>query len=210
MNRVLVSALLGVLLGGAGVWWAGESSTVGPRDPSREASAATEARATAPLSELFVLREQVARQSERNAALAEEIAGLRRDQPEPGGEEVPPLSSEFLAAQDPEDEPSPGSPWFDAGALEAEGFGPGEIDRIRRRWAEYEMDRLEIEHLRARKAPGWKHLGQRSFQIEVGVRRDLGDTGYDAMRFAVGQDNRVILGELLENSPAAEAGAPAR
>ena len=206
MNRVLLAALIGALVGGALVWWVGGSSTAGPEGPSRGASAATEDRVAAPPRELLALRAQVARESARNAALAEEIAVLRRAQPAAGGEEVPPLSSEFLAAEDPEDEPSPGTPWFDAAALEAEGFAPDEIDRIRRRWAEYEMDRLEIEHLRARKAPGWKQLGQRSFRIEVDVRRDLGDTGYDAMRFAVGQDNRVILGELLENSPAAEAG----
>jgi hypothetical protein len=97
-------------------------------------------------------------------------------------------------------------PWFDAEALEGAGWTPGEIRRIRLRWEEYEMAKLEVENDRARKVPGWKHLGKRSFQIEVELRRDLGDEDYEAMRYATSQPNRVILSELLGTSPAASAG----
>jgi membrane-associated protease RseP (regulator of RpoE activity) len=97
-------------------------------------------------------------------------------------------------------------PWFDAEALEGAGWTPGEIRGIRLRWEEYEMAKLEVENDRARKVPGWKHLGKRSFQIEVELRRDLGDEDYEAMRYATSQPNRVILSELLETSPAAVAG----
>ncbi|MCS5637370.1 MAG: PDZ domain-containing protein, partial [Myxococcota bacterium] len=105
-----------------------------------------------------------------------------------------------------EAEATKASVWFDAAALGRVGWSEDEVERVRQRWEEYQLAKLEVENQRARKVPGWKELGKRLFQIEVQARNDLGDEGYEAMRFAAGQTNRVVLTELLEISPASDAG----
>jgi len=99
-------------------------------------------------------------------------------------------------------------PWFEEGELASLGLSPREIERIRLRWEEYTMETLYLQDARAR---GDSELTKREHRREMlrlrqELREDLGDDGYDAMLFATGQKNRVILRDVLETSPAFESG----
>ena len=218
MTRSLLLVLLGTLLGGGLVGWrlypatgpllsdppaplgvAASRSEIPARVPPTLASSPGE-RVTADLRvQIQELRAALQQERDRGRDLADTLPealpdlGMAAVAVTPGPETSPPAEDEA-------------PPWFDGGALEGTGWTPGEIRRIRLRWEEYEMAKLEVENDRARKVPGWKHLGKRSFQIEAELRRDLGDEDYEAMRYATSQPNRVILSELLETSPAAAAG----
>lgn len=163
-------------------------------------------------SELGRLREEIqqerARSAELSAQLSAQVSAPDFDpEPEPTASAEREIAWEQPAAGEEDGAASPSvRPWFDAGALEAAGWGPAEIDRIRERWEQYELAKLDVENQRARKVPGWKKLGGLSFQIEAEARQDLGDEAYEAMRFATNQPNRVVVEEVLEISPAAEAG----
>ncbi len=218
MTRSLLLVLLGALLGGGLVGWglspatgpppsgspaplgAGASSAEIPaRIPPPQASSPGE-RVSADLrGQIRELRAALQQERDRGRAWADPLPDPL---PDPGAAPVA-VASGPEASPPAEDEVPP---WFDAEALEGAGWTPGEIRGIRLRWEEYEMAKLEVENDRARKVPGWKHLGKRSFQIEVELRRDLGDEDYEAMRYATSQPNRVILSELLGTSPAAAAG----
>jgi len=159
------------------------------------------------------LREQLQRETARADALLARVEALEFSLgPEAGApashEESPsPPRPEAQAAAEDEEANSPSvRPWFNVQALEVAGWEPGEIDRIRERWEQYELAKLEIENQRARKVPGWQKLGGQSFQVAAEARQDLGDEAYEAMLYATNQPNRVVVEEVLEISPAAEAG----
>ncbi len=218
MTRSLLLVLLGALLGGGLVGWglspatgpppsgspaplgaAASSAEIPARIPPPQASSPAE-RVSADLrGQIRELRAALQQERDRGRAWADPLPDPL---PDPGAAPVA-VTSGPEASPPAEDEVPP---WFDAEALEGAGWTPGEIRGIRLRWEEYEMAKLEVENDRARKVPGWKHLGKRSFQIEVELRRDLGDEDYEAMRYATSQPNRVILSELLGTSPAAAAG----
>jgi hypothetical protein len=93
---------------------------------------------------------------------------------------------------------------FDAGALEASGFVSEDIDWFRDRWERAEREKQYLAELEARgeAAP----LGGGYADIERELREDLRDDGYDAMLYATGQDNRVVLMQVRNNSIAYRAG----
>lgn len=204
MTRLFLSLLLGALLGGGLVWWGTGERPAEPDAPALP----VEDEVTAPgkLSEVGRLREELDQERARAAELSAQVAALESS---PDAEQQPAEESEAsleeTGGEDETDSPSV-RPWFNAEALVAAGWTGSEISRIRTRWERYELEKLELENQRARKAPGWKKLGGRSFQIEAEARDDLGDEGYEAMRFATNQPNRVVVEEILETSPAAEAG----
>lgn len=93
---------------------------------------------------------------------------------------------------------------FDAGALEAIGFVSDDIDWFRDRWERAEREKQQLAELEARgeAAP----LGGGYADIERELREDLRDDGYDAMLYATGQDNRVVLVQVRNDSIADRAG----
>lgn len=206
MTRLFLAALLGALLGGGLVWWGSGERAAEPAMAALPSSEGIPASETA--SELSRLREELHQERARAAELSAQVSALDFNpeaEPQAGAERE--TSWEQPAATEEGGEGSSAArPWFDARALEAAGWGPAEIDRIRERWEQYELAKLEIENQRARKVPGWKKLGGRFFQIATEARNDLGDEFYEAMLFASHQPNRVIVDEVLEISPAAEAG----
>ncbi len=204
MTRSFLLVLFGALLGASLV---GLQMGLGAREEARSPVRVSPSPAPPPelIAEIEGLRRELERARALNLAKRDELA------PDPVASDLaedPVDFAEFSLEADPTEgsDPEPGIPWFDASALEREGWAAGEIRRIRLRWEEYEMAKLEVENQRARKAPGWKELGKRSLKIEADVRRDLGEEGYEAMRFAANQPNRVVLTELLETSPAARVG----
>jgi hypothetical protein len=222
MTRNLLLVLLGALLGGGLVWWALSPATGPLLSDSAAPLGAAASRAEIPARvsptldsspgervtadlrvQIQELRAALQQERDRGRDLAEILPyTLPEALPDPGMAAV--AVTPGPETSPPAEDEAP--PWFDGEALEGAGWTPGEIRRIRLRWEEYEMAKLEVENDRARKVPGWKHLGKRSFQIEAELRRDLGDENYGAMRYATSQPNRVILSELLGTSPAAAAG----
>ena len=208
MTRLFLAALLGALLGGGLVWWGSSERRAEPALSALPGAEGAPESETA--SELSRLREELhqerARASELSAQLSAQVSALDFN-PEPQADVEGEIFWEQRAVAEEAGAGSPSlRPWFDAGALEAAGWGPAEIDRIRERWEQYELAKLDIENQRARKVPGWKKLGGLSFQLEVEARQVLGVEAYEAMRFATNQPNRVVVEEVLEISPAAEAG----
>ena len=93
---------------------------------------------------------------------------------------------------------------FDAGALQLGGFSPDDIEWIRGRWEQAEMEKRYLADLEARDEdppPGGEYS-----DIERELREDLGDNGYDAMLYATNRNNRVALERVRSNSIAYRAG----
>ncbi len=93
---------------------------------------------------------------------------------------------------------------FDAGALQAIGFSPDDIEWIRELWEQFEVEKSYLADLEARdEEPPW---GGALSDVERELREDLGDNGYDAMLYATHQSNRVALVGVRDGSIADRAG----
>ena len=93
---------------------------------------------------------------------------------------------------------------FDAGVLQLGGFSPDDIEWIRERWEQAEMEKRYLAELEARGED--PPVGGEYSDIERELREDLGDNGYDAMLYAIHQNNRVALERVRKNSIAYRAG----
>ena len=101
-------------------------------------------------------------------------------------------------------------PWFHGASLEKLGFTPGEVERIRETWEYTVMEGLELETDRLRNGEkGWWAAVRDRDWVEAQAREALGDSGYDAMLYAGGSRNRVILSAVIGASPGAVAGIEA-
>jgi hypothetical protein len=79
---------------------------------------------------------------------------------------------------------------------------PSEVERLLALFDEIEMERSEVTEQAQRE--GW--LNERRYrnemlELELATREEIGDDSYDAMLYATGQQNRVKIRVLLENSP---------
>ena len=157
------------------------------------------------------MNEQVLeRLAARVAALEARLAQLEAD----GSESLSEIeSSEETASTDSDAtgqgdvSRKPNRPWFHDASLEKLGFAPGEVQRIRETWEYTVMEGLELETDRLRNGEkGWWAAVRDRDWIEAQARESLGDSGYDAMLYAGGSRNRVILSEVIGASPGAAAG----
>jgi membrane-associated protease RseP (regulator of RpoE activity) len=102
---------------------------------------------------------------------------------------------------------SRGRPWFDAAALVAAGLPPSEVQRLRDRWEEYQMDKLYLWDRAMREGEqGWRLARESRAELEGEIRQELGDEDYDLLLYASGQHNRVTVQEILSQSPGLRAG----
>lgn len=84
------------------------------------------------------------------------------------------------------------------------------VDQVRARFEQVEMDRMYLRDRATRE--GW--MGTVRYSNEVAkleesrqeIRNNLGEAGYDTYLFATGQPNRVTIREMLQGSPAKQAG----
>ncbi len=100
-----------------------------------------------------------------------------------------------------------GEPWFDRDALETVGLASSEIDEIERLWEAFEMEKLYL--VDASKRDGTFRTGAYNralSEMRIALREDLGPEGYDGYLYATGRDNRVIVRDVLDDSPASYAG----
>ena len=97
--------------------------------------------------------------------------------------------------------------WFQAEELRGQGLDSAQIDRLHEAFTRSEMDLLELED-RARRE-GWYGTSRywtELRQMREQLRADLGDEDYDRLLYASGRQNRVVVDDLLERSPASDAG----
>ncbi len=98
-------------------------------------------------------------------------------------------------------------PAFDEEGLLAVQVDPVEVGRLRERWEQFELEKLELSHSFAREGRGFSARNWREQkQLKQALREELGDEFYDLLLFATGQPNRVVVREVLDHSPARDAG----
>ena len=166
--------------------------------------------------ELEQLRADLEFERMARRALAEEMAQLRRaleadravaardaagrPAAAPAAESEPPLANAQADAGE-----KPGTAAFDAPALVTAGLPELDAARLRVRWEAHQLEKLELSNLAFRE--GWprKRWRQENFDLEAGLRAELGDE-WDAYLYATGKDNRLRLNEVLADSAASAAG----
>jgi hypothetical protein len=100
--------------------------------------------------------------------------------------------------------------WLDEALLLEAGLRTADIDVLRERFEEIEMERLYLRDEATRE--GWLSTHRyrraaRELDTSFGALRDeFGDEAYDWLLYASGRANRVLVGGVLESSPAAQAG----
>jgi len=101
----------------------------------------------------------------------------------------------------------PAKPWFDSDALARAGYSDADAQSVRDRWEQFQLDKLYLAG--EAKREGYLNKPRHRLQLaelEAELREDLGDYDYDAFLYATGQPNRVVVGDVLQDSPAEEAG----
>jgi hypothetical protein len=110
----------------------------------------------------------------------------------------------------PRDSNQEDQPWFNRLSLERTGMSSSQIDEVVERWERHEMDKLYFDDESRRdgsfKTPGYN---QELVGMDQELRTDLGVEGYDAYLYATGQNNRAVVGQVIQNSPAGRAGVQA-
>lgn len=175
----------------------------GGGEPPPTAPSALETDLEAAGLEVATLRQALAEERAEREALEAEVERLRqeldelawRDEaPEPGEQ---PEGAEGRAER----------PWFDAEALARHSVAPAELERVREAFDASELALLQLEDQARRE--GWygePRYGERLRDMRLALRAELGDDRFDLLLFATGRDNRVVVTDLLEGSPAQLAG----
>ena len=97
-----------------------------------------------------------------------------------------------------------------AGRLAAAGFTEEEVATLRRRQGENQMRQVELDD-RARRE-GWVNTPRyyeeinRLFDDTDPIRSELGDDAFDRYLYATGRPNRIRVTQVIETSPAEQAG----
>ncbi|MDJ0850587.1 MAG: PDZ domain-containing protein [Myxococcota bacterium] len=204
-SRVVWATVAGLALV-ASVAWALKR---GGEPPSGEPSSLAEA--SAPSAEVARLRTELAELRTRNQELSGEVEWLRAQLALLGETPAPldePPEGETPGAETPSSDSEEGKKgWFDGDALVAGGVSPYDVERLREAFDASEMDLIELENEARRE--GWFRT-QRYWEalrdLRVGLREDIGDEAYDQLLFATGRNNRVVIDEVLRDSPGARAG----
>lgn len=202
--RVVWAAGLGLALGLAGGWLLSGAPSGDPPQPVRPAGNIETVAA-----EVAAVADMLQRERRAREALEAEVAALRASLAESEPSEVPGAETALDEGETPTAdvaaEPDPAG--FDAAALEALDLDAAEIRRLRERHEELELERLYLRDLARRE--GW--LNRPRYRRELAALRQealeqLGGRDYDAMLYATGRNNRVIVSRPLANSPAEVAG----
>jgi hypothetical protein len=155
--------------------------------------------------EIEMLRQEIVREAPAAAELPPAPAGAGKPEAE-GTMAAREGTLEAKAAA-----PAHGAParaeWFDEAALVGRGIDERHAAWLHERFEELQMDELYLRDEAARE--GW--LGRPRYHKRVqdlrgSSREELGDDDYDLLIYASGRNNRVLLSDVLQNSPAAAAG----
>ena len=150
--------------------------------------------------EIEMLRQEIVREASLRAEPPPAPAGARKPEAAEARENAPETAATAHAAPARKE-------WFDEAALVGRGVDEHRAAWLRERFEELQMDELYLRDDAARE--GW--LGKSRYHKQVqdlraASREELGDEGYDLLLYASGRDNRVLLSDVLQNSPAAAAG----
>lgn len=159
--------------------------------------------------ELGILRELIAsleqRLASREAGLDGETEGRREAEARFGQQPGAPAGE--LGGSEEEGAPPSERPIFDEQALIELGVDPVEAERLRQRYEEAELERLYLRDQAVRE--GWagtrRHFNE-GVRVELELRQELGEERYDQMLYALGRNNRVVVRDVLSDSPAEQAG----
>ncbi|MBW2382446.1 MAG: PDZ domain-containing protein [Deltaproteobacteria bacterium] len=220
MMRTAMVGLAGTLVGALLVWWLiDDPNAETPRPSARSESSSARVLSVAErATDVEQLRAELEIEREMRRRLADEIQSLKRPLLHAASDSVDADAQELRdPGTDPRERPradalsAADGAWFSTSDLRSLGLDEREIERIQEVWDRYEMARIELMHRVAREGKegkkGHKKIHARDrMAIDLRARDDLGDDGYDALLYASGQENRVILSEILETSPAAAAG----
>ncbi len=172
---------------------AGPGDTGGETARLRAALEEERARATELAREVEWLRAQLALIAEANGTPPDFASA---PPPEASG-------AEDAGAEPEEDERL----WFDGDALVAGGVPPYDVERLREKFDASEMELIALENQARRE--GWfdtRQYRQSLRDLRIGLREEIGDEAYDQLLFATGRDNRVVIADVLRDSPGARAG----
>ena len=205
------SGVLGLILGLA---WAGLMRESGPEALSGPGPAIAGSASDSLSAEIAELGAALAEEREARRELAEEVQRLRRKlerlavlppiDPAPSKQAI----SRFESGH-PAHSPA-GKLRFDESGLTAAGVPPDVAERLRERFDSSRMEELYLRDQATRE--GWLQGPQYRQQLQdlrAGLREEIGDEDYDLMLFATGQNNRVIVRDVLQGSPAQQAGLQA-
>jgi hypothetical protein len=175
--------------------------------PQRERASASDG------SELAALRGELERERNARLNIVRQIddlwdalgEGQSNSTAEPVSASMRRAASKPRNAVDPESELAEG--WFSEQALRDQGMSETEIQRLRERFDEVELDKLYARDQAAREGltDSSRHYKEMR-DIQEQFRKELGDHEYDAVLYASGRSNRVRVQDLLTGSPAANAG----
>ncbi len=148
--------------------------------------------------------EQAAELARLRALLAERAAPPVSSGP-PDPTAAPPPPRQAIARPIPA--PPAEDPGFDSAALIASGVAKEEADRVREAWRRAEANRRELEQRAA--AEGWANSYRHARElrdIDARLRQELDDQGYDGLLYATGRPNRLVVRQVMKDSPAQRAG----
>ncbi len=214
--RVIAAIGLAVVLLG-GLLWAWLDTTdgdVGDADATAIAGLRGEvARLRDQLSAERDARLELAAQVAWLRVFLEEWSGIGPEQPgalvpPAAGEDTPAVEDRFAAEEAAPVAPPPGrAVWFNEEALVTHGVEEYAASELK---ALHDANQLAILELRNQAVrEGW--VNQRRFTREVtalrgSLRAEVGEDGWDRLLFATGRKNRVVITDVLGNSPAERAG----
>ena len=159
---------------------------------------------------------QVALQQERDARLAltkqinklqQRINAITRDNL---SSEAASYSENTVEDKSNASKPAEQQAWFDDQVMLDAGLSSAEVSQLHTKYEEIEMEKLYLRDRAVRE--GWRGTSRYTEEFNKldnqfdAMRTQIGDNAYDAMLFATGQPNRVVVQDVLDNSPAKQAG----
>jgi hypothetical protein len=174
--------------------------------PAAPASASLEAELASARLEVATLRQALSEEQAEREALEAELERVRQELEELSWRE--PEAAETTPRPDPGAAGGGGRrPWFDAESLAQHGVPPAEVETLRETFDASELALLQLEDEARRE--GWYEAPRYRQELRdqrLQLRADLGDERFDRLLFATGRHNRVIVTDLLADSPAERAG----
>jgi len=203
--RLPVAIVAGLALLGAWAWaWSrgGQAPPEAPGAPAAEQEA-----------QLDALRAALEAERERGRELAAQVEWLRLQVEELARGEAPRRAGDGSA--EPEAEPeraaaakkSEEEPWFDSDRLLANGVREDEVERLREIFDASEMELIDLRNRATRE--GWLRSGRymtELHELRAGLREEIGDESFDLLLYATGRNNRVLISNVLGDSPGQRAG----
>jgi hypothetical protein len=199
--RVPVAIVAGLALLAA--WaWAWSRSGDAPAAPAADHDAGVEA-----------LRTAFEAERERSRELAAQVEWLRFQLEELAHREASQRNGGDAAEQEAERETAAGPEkaeeqlWFDSRLLLANGVPSHEVERLREIFGASEMEIINLRHQAMRE--GWLRSGRyrrELHDLRIGLREEIGDESFDLLLYATGRKNRVVITDVLGDSPGERAG----